>query len=68
MVVGDGLSGGGLGAPERAVRVLAKSLFRELKRAGYNRAEMVAFATELLELVTDEIRTGEGVDGQGSAS
>ncbi len=41
---------------QKALRVLAKSVFKELKRNGYERAEMVAFASELLELVTDELR------------
>ncbi len=52
------------GADDRALRVLAKSVFRELKRSGYARAEMVAFASELLDLVTTEIRT----DGNGGAA
>ena len=43
-------------ASQRALRVLAKSVFKELKRNGYERAEMVSFASELLELVTDELR------------
>ncbi len=47
-----------------AVRVLAKSLFKELKRAGYARGEMVAFASELLALVTTEIKR----DGDESTS
>jgi len=51
------------GSPDVAVRVLAKSLFRELKRAGYTRGEMVAFASELLDLVTTEIRTDTDDDG-----
>lgn len=41
---------------QKALRVLAKSVFKELKRNGYERSEMVAFASELLELVTDDVR------------
>jgi hypothetical protein len=56
------------GASQQALRVLAKSLFKELKRAGYSRSEMVAFAGELLDLVTREIKTGTEADDEGSAS
>ncbi len=57
MAFGGEMSDRGTGSSAVAVRVLAKSLFKELKRAGYNRGEMVAFASELLELVTTEIKT-----------
>jgi hypothetical protein len=56
-------------ASQRALRVLAKSVFKELKRAGYSRSEMVAFASELLDLVTAEIKAdGGGADDDGTAS
>lgn len=57
---------GTAGSSQVAVRVLAKSLFKELKRAGYARGEMVAFASELLDLVTTEIK-GD-VDGDDDSS
>jgi hypothetical protein len=47
-------------AAQRALEILAKSVFKELKRSGYNRGQMVAFASELLELVT---RDAQGVRG-----
>lgn len=40
----------------RALRILAKSTFRELKSSGYNRAEILAFATEMLSLVSTDLR------------
>jgi hypothetical protein len=40
----------------RALQVFAKSVFKELKRNGYDRGEMVAFASELLELVTRDTK------------
>jgi hypothetical protein len=67
MAFGDGAMERGSNASQRAVRVLAKSLFKELKRAGYSRGEMVAFASELLDLVTHEMK-GDGTDDKGSAS
>ena len=44
----------------RALQVLAKSVFKELKRNGYDRGEMVAFASELLELVTRDTKAPAG--------
>lgn len=69
MAFGDGVTERASGASQRALRVLAKSVFKELKRAGYSRSEMVAFASELLELVTSEIKAdADNADGGGSAS
>ncbi len=42
----------------RALRILAKSVFRELKTSGYSRSEIVAFATEMLSLVGTDLREG----------
>lgn len=42
----------------RALRILAKSVFRELKSSGYSRSDIVAFATEMLSLVTSDLREG----------
>ncbi len=44
----------------RALQVLAKSVFKELKRSGYDRGEMVSFASELLELVTRDTKSPHG--------
>ena len=38
----------------RSVRILAKSIFRELKSQGYDDKQVVALATELLSEVTDK--------------
>lgn len=43
-------------AQQRALKILAKSVYRELKASGYARSDMVGFANELLDLVTSEIR------------
>ncbi|HEY8429237.1 MAG TPA: hypothetical protein VIL20_12710 [Sandaracinaceae bacterium] len=48
-------------AEPRALRILAKSVFRELKTSGYSRSDIVAFATEMLSLVSSDIR-GESAD------
>ena len=41
---------------ERGLRILAKSVYRELKDSGCSRADMVAFANELLDLIAGELR------------
>jgi hypothetical protein len=44
-------------APDpRAVKILAKSVYRELKASGYSGSDMVGFTNALLELVTSEMR------------
>jgi hypothetical protein len=51
--------------PGRALKILAKSIYKELRQNGYTRNEIVAFSTELLGLVTSEIK---GSDEDESAS
>jgi hypothetical protein len=45
----------------RPLRILAKSVFRELRSTGHSRSDIVAFATEMLSLVSSELR-GEPTD------
>jgi len=45
-----------LKAPEKSVKILAKSLFRELRTNGFDDRQIVALSTELLSLLTVEIR------------
>lgn len=60
MAFGEDLNERSLTATQRALRVIARSVLKELKRAGYSRGEMVTFTTELLDLVTTEIKTDDG--------
>jgi hypothetical protein len=41
---------------DKAVKILAKSIFRELKSNGYEAREVVALSTELLGLLATEIK------------
>ncbi|MFW5926163.1 MAG: hypothetical protein ACOCV4_08340 [Myxococcota bacterium] len=41
----------------RAVKILAKSVYRELKQSGYSRSDMVGFTNALLELVTSDVQS-----------
>ena len=49
-----------------APKILAKSFFKELRENGYDHNAIVAISTELLDLVTQELRAGDGpvkIDG-----
>jgi len=47
---------------DRSLKIIAKSLFRELKENGYDNRQIVNLSTELLSLVTTELRdTNQGV-------
>lgn len=48
------------GERDKAVKILAKSLFRELQMNGYETRQIVALSSELLGLVTSDMRPGEG--------
>jgi hypothetical protein len=40
---------------ERALRILSKSLYRDLRQNGYEPRQIVALASELIEQVTTDI-------------
>jgi hypothetical protein len=46
------------GPVSSGARILARSFYRELRSNGYTPAELVAVSTELIELVTLELRSG----------
>ena len=41
---------------ERALKILSKSIYRELRQNGYEPKQIVALATELISLVTTDIK------------
>jgi hypothetical protein len=45
---------------QRALRTVARSVLRELKRGGYSQAEMVGFTSELIDLVATEFKPDGG--------
>ncbi|MHB1845723.1 MAG: hypothetical protein ACYCWW_12925 [Deltaproteobacteria bacterium] len=49
-------------ADGRAARILARSLFRDMRSNGYGPQQILGLATELIDLVTQEMR-GEGEPG-----
>lgn len=44
----------------RAFAILAKSIFRELRASGYEERDVVALASELLDVVTCEVQERVG--------
>lgn len=42
---------------QRALRILAKSVYRELKSTGFERSAIVGFTNELLGLLSDECQS-----------
>jgi hypothetical protein len=42
---------------QRAIDILAKSVYRDLKQNGYSRADVVAFASSILEQITSEAKS-----------
>ena len=44
---------------QKAVRILAKSIFRELTSQGYDERQIVALATELISEVTHRMATDQ---------
>ena len=46
------------GLHDRSLKIIAKSLFKELRENGYETREIVSLSTELISLVTSELRGG----------
>ena len=44
---------------QRALEILAKSVYRDLKQQGYSRADVLAFASSILEQVTSEAKSNK---------
>ena len=47
----------------RTVEVLAKDVYRELRRGGFSERDVLALAGELLSLLTHEVRGESPIDG-----
>ena len=43
----------------RALRILAKSVYRELRASGHSRSDIVGVTNALLELVTTDLKSGD---------
>ena len=58
------MSHASLGERDRAIKILAKSIFRELKMNGYETRQIVALSSELLGLVTSNLKPDGGEGGE----
>ena len=47
---------------ERALKILSKSLYRELRQNGYEPKQIVALATEIIGLVTSDMKEDAQLD------
>jgi len=47
---------------EKALKILSKSLYRELRTNGYEPKQIVALASELISLVTSDMRDDSTLD------
>ncbi len=47
---------------ERALKILSKSLYRELRQNGYEPKQIVALATEIIGLVTSDMKDDTRLD------
>jgi hypothetical protein len=50
--------GGVTEGSEQALQVLARSIVREMKRSGFSKAQMVGLASEVIDLVSRDLRAG----------
>ncbi len=53
---------------ERGIDILAKTVYRDLKQTGYGRADILAFASNILEHITNDARAGRHEAAEGTAS
>jgi hypothetical protein len=51
---------------QRAIEILAKSVYRDLKQNGYSRADVLAFASSILEQVTSEAKAQQQTEARES--
>jgi hypothetical protein len=47
---------------EKALRILSKSIYKELRQNGYEPKQIVALATELISQVTSDIKDDSRLD------
>jgi hypothetical protein len=48
--------GGVTEGSEQSLQILARSIVREMKRSGYSKAQMVGLASEVIDLVSRDLR------------
>ena len=51
----------------RAVGILARSLFRQMRDQGYTPEQIIALSSELIELVSADLRSERAMDARWAA-
>ena len=59
---GETAAPGAMPNREKALRILSKSIYKELRQNGYAPKQIVALATELISLVTSDIKEDARLD------
>lgn len=49
----------------KALKIMAKAMYRQLRTQGYSQGDVLSFASELLEMVSSEVREQKSTPGQG---
>lgn len=49
----------GVQRSEKALKIIARSLFRELKQNGYRSGQIVSLSSELISLVTSDLQDAD---------
>ena len=52
----DALQPQARGEREKAIKILAKSIYRQMRETGYDTREIVALSSELIGLITTDIK------------
>ncbi len=48
----------------KGTRILAKSLFKELRDNGYSANQVLSLSTELIDLVTEDLKAASGANAR----
>jgi hypothetical protein len=49
-----------LSTDQKGTRILARTFFSQLRASGYTQNQVIGIATELLELVTEDLKSHKG--------
>ncbi|MBN1209503.1 MAG: hypothetical protein JXB05_31925 [Myxococcaceae bacterium] len=53
---------------QKGPRILARTFFAQLRSSGYTPHQIIGIATELLDLVTEELKQGDKAEAGSSGS
>ena len=52
----------------KALKIMAKSLYRQLREGGYSQGDVLGFASELLSMVSHEVRERQPVSAANDST